>query len=352
MLKINIKNKLSGNLKIILVYTLPIIISLIAIFKLNTIVNLGSSFDTNICKNIIKYTIPYMSPEEYSPDSNYDNSIVTFFKDRLFNPVSIIKCEVPVFNQATNQDTSKEESEEGHSRINSFTLNDSSITKVNPDVTKEVQDSTASKAFNPKLVKNLNEGNPEVLIYHSHTMEAYGCNDSTNFGISVVGVGDTLVDELKKYGISAINDKSITTSYDESYERSADRVKNYLKKYGDFKIIIDLHRDSVDDKNTITTTLNNEKMAKIMFVTANNNPHAKDNQNLMNKLNDLSMKLFPGFCRGVDGYRNGKNNAFNQNLSKNSILIEVGSQVNSPQEANTSAKYIARLLAEVINGGK
>lgn len=349
MLKIDIKNKFSGSLKIISIYILSIILSLTVVYKFKNYASSNETYSKEVYKSIIKYTIPYMNREDYEANTNYNTMLVSYLKDKLFNPVSVIKYEVPVFKQNFGE-TEVAESDEGHSFINSFTLNDSSVSKINPEVTKAVQNTTASKAFNAKLVKNLNEGNPEVLIYHSHTMEAYGCNDSTDFSKSVVGVGETLVEELKKYGISAINDKSINTSYDESYPRSAETVKKYLKKYGDFKIIIDLHRDSVEDKNTMTTTLNNENMAKIMFVTADNNPHAKDNQKLMNKLNDMAIKLFPGLCRGVNGMHRGKNNAFNQNLSKNSILIEVGSQVNTPQESNTSAKYIARLIAEDING--
>lgn len=64
---------------------------------------------------------------------------------------------------------------------------------------------------------------------------------------------------------------------------------------------------------------------------------------------DISNKLFPGFCKGIyTGYRRGTK-YFNQNKSDNSLLIEVGSNINTVQETKNSAKYLARVIAEYIN---
>ena len=68
---------------------------------------------------------------------------------------------------------------------------------------------------------------------------------------NVVGVGDVLANELEEnYGISVIHDKTNhCISYNDSYTRSGETVDKYLQEYGDFKMIIHLHRDSLDDKS-------------------------------------------------------------------------------------------------------
>ncbi|SHI93807.1 stage II sporulation protein P [Clostridium cavendishii DSM 21758] len=229
------------------------------------------------------------------------------------------------------------------------------ISKTNTkNETKKIKSLKAKPAYNPSLKKTLNQGKPEILLYHTHTTESYlPCKqDSTNNNSNVVAIGIELEKELEKnYGISVIHDKTIhSIQYDNSYYRSAETVKTYLKKYGDFKLIIDLHRDSMGNakKNNFLVNMNNENVAKIMFTTAQNNPHYKENLKVVNSLNTKSAELFPEFCRGIYTHKRGKN-AFNQTLNKNSILIEVGSEGNTIDEAKASSKYIARLIAEILN---
>ena len=49
-------------------------------------------------------------------------------------------------------------------------------------------------------------------------------------------------------------------------------MQSYLDKYGDFKLIIDLHRDSSENKNLIAANLNNQSLAKFMFVLGESSP--------------------------------------------------------------------------------
>ena len=110
--------------------------------------------------------------------------------------------------------------------------------------------------YDPNLKKTLNKAKPEVLIYHSHTSEAYRASDNDTSKISsssdvtknVSSVGDVIKEELeKKYGIAVIHDKTVHDkgNYYGAYKKSGVTLDKYLKEYGDFKLIIDLHRDSV-----------------------------------------------------------------------------------------------------------
>ncbi|MBU5591039.1 stage II sporulation protein P [Clostridium sp. MSJ-4] len=243
--------------------------------------------------------------------------------------------------------------------ISSFNIGESSILKNSEeDLAKDAQvKSASSKAYNPNLKKQLNASKPEVLIYHTHTSESYitpdGNTDKDSFdeNRNVCAVGDELARELEKnYGISVIHDKTVHNStYTQSYSRSRETLTQYLNKYGDFKLIIDLHRDSVNSKKSVTANLNGEDVTKIMFVMTRKNPHFDKNNAIAENMLKTSKELFPGFSREIWYYDTGTR-FFNQDLSNNAILIEVGAHVNKIEEAKGSAKYIARLVAEYLNG--
>jgi stage II sporulation protein P len=193
---------------------------------------------------------------------------------------------------------------------------------------------------------------PRVLIYHSHTCESYapGPIDTFDESVNICSVGDELEKELEGgYNIYTLNDKTIHDAYGyiDSYKRSGVTLSKYLKKYGDFDLIIDMHRDSIDDKKVVTTKINSENIANIRFVMAKQNPHFSKNIKLVNSLISISKNLFPGFCRDTYYYNVGMD-FFNQAKSNNAVLVEVGSNVNTTTEAKASAKYLARIIAEYI----
>lgn len=351
----NQKNRSIDTFKVIVYYIMVPIACILLVGLLYK--NMDESSLALIQTNIIGSEIPQLKNNECMNDAgipNGNNLLLVSLKERLLDVSSIISMEIPMFeknNTSTTLDEKpiNEDDFEQKIAISPFNVTNDSIIKLNPEEVKGTEGLEASKCFDPSLVKPLNEGNPEVLIYNSHTMEAYGKSDSDVYSQSVIGVGTSIQEELKKYGISSIQDIRINRTYNKSYQRSREAVQSYLSKYNTFKIIVDIHRDSVAQKDYVTTTINGESLAKIAFVTANNNPHHGDNQALINELNEISRKLFPGLSRGVICYNRGICNAFNQDLSKNSLLIEVGSQANTPAEANTTARYIARIIAEKIN---
>lgn len=228
---------------------------------------------------------------------------------------------------------------ESNLTLNPFKINDTAVSKE--DI-----------AYDETLKKPLDNSKPEVLIYHTHTTESYAEDgpDSSNEEYNVVGVGDVIAEELEtKYGISAIHDKTNhSVSYLNSYQRSNETVNRYLSKYGDFKLIIDLHRDSVDNKDATTATIDGQKMVKVMFVNTKNSTRYAKNKELTQAYYDKTNELFNGLTRDIFTYNSGKN-AFNQGLSDNSILMEFGSNVNSSEEAKNTARCMARVIAEEIN---
>ncbi|MBC8062856.1 MAG: stage II sporulation protein P [Clostridiaceae bacterium] len=194
---------------------------------------------------------------------------------------------------------------------------------------------------------------PRVLIYNTHTCESYppGPNNTLDQKINIASVGDELVKELENnYNIYTIHDKTIHDIYGyiDSYKRSGDTLSKYLKQYGDFDLIIDMHRDSITSKKVVTSKINNENTANIRFVVTKSNPHFDKNMAVATSLSTISNSLFPGFCRDPFFYNKGSY-FFNQDKSNNAVLIEVGSIANTTTEAKASAKYLARIFAEYLH---
>ncbi|WP_242960817.1 stage II sporulation protein P [Clostridium peptidivorans] len=276
--------------------------------------------------------------------------VLSLFNIDLNNPLALVLREIPSMYQEGEEGETHEESV----IFNPFKLSEKDIS-IEQEQKLDLPDKTVG-VYNPKLKKTLNKAKPEVLIYHTHTTESFAGigKDSLQADKNICATGDALAKELEEnYGISVIHDKTVhnAASYTQSYTRSGPTVDKYLKKYGDFKIIIDLHRDSVPDKKAVTTRMNGQDVNKIMFVMSKTNPRYEKNLAVVNSLIKISDSLFPGYCRGILAYNRGSSH-FHQNKSNNAVLIELGSYVNTIQEAKESTKYLGRIIAEYINGKK
>lgn len=272
---------------------------------------------------------------------------------KAVNPIELAVKQIPYFSSlATINNIEKPSTLPSVQDLASFNLNNDSIAKV-PE--SEIPVSTAAGVYDPSLKKPLDQSKPKILLYHTHTTEGYSVSNSADESMNVVGVGSYLTKELEEnYGISVIHDKTMhSASYNDSYKRSRETVQKYVSKYGEFDMVIDLHRDSHNNKSLVTANINGEDVAKILFVLTRNSPNYENSLSLSTSLRDTANRLFPGLVRtssenGFFIYNKGQS-MFNQDLSKNSVLIEVGADCNTPQEAMNSAKYIARIIAEQLN---
>lgn len=301
---------------------------------------------------VLNFTMPVVKEQVYD-ESKYKDMNFSF-KDIIletlgFKGVSayeIIVKEVNLFSKSIESYSKIEEMKS----LTPFSLNNNSISRLTEAELLELR--KVSPAYDKSLKKILDNTKPEVLIFHTHTTENYAeaSNLTTDTNYNVVGVGDVLAKELEEgYGISVIHDKTNhSVSYNESYDRSNETLKKYLNEYGDFKLIIDLHRDSVTNKDAVTVNLNNQNLAKIMFVLAENSERYQANKELADNLYDITNNLFPGLIRKSLTYPIGAT-SINHKLSDNFILIETGSNINEAQEAKLSGKYIARIVAEYLN---
>lgn len=218
-------------------------------------------------------------------------------------------------------------------------------------------------SFNIKKTKE-----PEILIMHTHTTEAYMTTEkygytnldidrSANTNENIVAVGENLKNVLTKKGFSVIHDTTIHDypAYTGSYSRSAETVTRCLEEYKSIKIVIDLHRDSITsenkDKRAPVIEVNGKKAAQIMIVMGSESGNVKDyplwqeNLKLALKIQQVTETIYPGFARPILL----KSAKYNQNLSCGSILVEVGSEVNTVEEAIYSSQLLGETLSVALN---
>ncbi len=208
----------------------------------------------------------------------------------------------------------------------------------------------------PKEATKVNsiKKDPIVYIYNTHDTEKYNLPFVSDYSIvpNVKLASYILKDYLNNYGIeSTVEKKEIKTylnnkklDYTYSYAASREYMLEELKNY-DYKILIDLHRDSATHKQTLYEK-DGKKYAKVMFVLGKDYDTYKNNEaflkNLINRIN----KEYKGLSRGIYIRSNSR---FNQDLSNNAILLELGGVDNTLDEINNTLEVFAKILADYIN---
>lgn len=270
------------------------------------------------------------------------------FIDNVFNlkfniAKAIMSREITWLNYFNNIENEKK------SNIANFNLNENDVVK------NENNSQPDMNVYDPSLKQTLDKNKPQVYIYHSHTTESYfnvsiDFKDSREKKYNISGAGEILSNILENdYGIASKHDDTIHNEvYIGSYKHSRETLQQELINYSGYNLIIDMHRDASDNKEAQTININGENVAKIMFVLDIQHEGAEKNIQLANDLIAISNRLFPGFCKGTYTY-DGGSSYFNQDLSGNNVLIEVGANCNTLEEAQNSQKYIARIIAEYLS---
>lgn len=220
-------------------------------------------------------------------------------------------------------------------------------------------------AASPFKVKKNAE--PQILIMHTHTTECYlpedrdfyTKNDLTRTrdkNANVTAMGKILCEKLNEAGFNTLHDTTEHDypAYDGSYNRSGETVKKYLKKYPSIKIVIDLHRDSLagngTDRVKPVIEVNGKNAAQVMLVmgcgqTVANHENWEKNFSFAVKLQQTMEVLYPGLARQLSLV----SSRYNQHLTTGSILLEVGTESSSLEEASYGVSLAANALISYLN---
>lgn len=264
---------------------------------------------------------------------------------------------------STKNDNSKEEKDKEDKTANKeedyikVHIGEENVPILNSNTNKEENISVSSSEYTNNI--RLTKEDPTMLIYHSHAGETYsdspeGNYHSQNKEKSVIEVGTLLTEYLsqKGWGIAHSTKYHDYPDFTKSYVSSLETVKSMLNNYKNINIAIDLHRDGRDlktdadiqkENERMSTTYNGEKVAKFFFVVGMKNPNVDEVTALAEDITKFAQTKYPDLILPVTKKKYGK---YNQYMAQNHMLIEVGSNGTSSEEAKASAKYIAEILDE------
>lgn len=204
----------------------------------------------------------------------------------------------------------------------------------------------------------LQAGHPQILIVHTHSSEAYTMDDFDRYESSdssrtqdvnynVIRVGDVLTEQLRSYGLEVIHDREIYDypSYTGSYTRCGEAITQYLDKYPSIAIVIDVHRDAIISGDVVYKTVAEDEdtpCAQTMFVVGTNasgleHPDWEENLKLALYLQAAVHLKHPTLQRAVKLVQE----RYNQQLTTGSLILEVGSNGNTLQEALNAIEFFA-----------
>lgn len=196
----------------------------------------------------------------------------------------------------------------------------------------------------------------EVILYHTHNAETYapsaGTSKVTGENGGVATAAEILKNALEvKYGIRTLHNLTLHDypDWSRSYNNSLATAKNLLAGNPNAKAIFDVHRDAgFTSKKPTTISINGKDAAKIMIVLGANHENWKQNLAFAQALQDKADKLYPGLVRDL---RIAQSSRYNQQLMPHALLLEIGSDLNTQEEANYSMECFAQVIAEVLKDG-
>lgn len=208
--------------------------------------------------------------------------------------------------------------------------------------------------------KSETKSETKVLVYHTHNRESFfpelkeGAKAASSGSKNITSVGNRLTEQLIKRGIGTIHSKTDYPStvkgfhFSFSYKYSKKTVTEVMASDENVDYFLDIHRDSQKWKKT-TVGIKGKNYAKVMFVIGQKNKNWKQNEKLARRLDKLLDEKYPGLSRGILNKGPGTGNAeFNQSLSPNSLVVEVGGVDNDFEELNRTADALAEVMAIII----
>lgn len=230
-----------------------------------------------------------------------------------------------------------------------------SCTSAGPDILKPKD----FLEYNATIDKS--QPGPHILIYHTHSQEAFIDSVPGDKSTTIVGVGEKLTELLREeYGYEVYHhtgEYDIDTR-DDAYAKAAPALEEILEQYPQIQVIIDLHRDGVDESRHLVAEWEGRQIAQFMFFNGLSylnskgsidylpNPYLQGNLALSFQATVTANEYYPGLARRtyLNGYR------YNMHYREKTMLIELGAQTNTVNEVMSACEPLAHILDMVFSG--
>lgn len=202
---------------------------------------------------------------------------------------------------------------------------------------------------------------PQILIFHTHGSEGFSDSRAGEPADTVLGAGEVLAETLReKYGYNVLHDTTIfdrkngKDNRNNAYNEALDHLEKLLQKYPSIEVVIDLHRDAGTKR---VATVNGKQVAKVMLfnglcrntqgkLTYLPNENLKDNLAFSFQMKLIGDELYPGLMNRIflKDYR------YNMHLKERYLLVELGTEKNTVEEAINAMEPLADVLHQVLGG--
>lgn len=364
-----------------------------------------------LVSNVFLYERDVRSHQQIVPNSGADNNSGDFFSEiwtrisqiDLTDPAVILSSQMPYLaaaqiNEDNNGETPAFASNEGVNTKENNNSKDNSRGLVSrpeldkQDISQNISDQDYGKDYHESdgeekelsdeikiQIKTITDTlppvslsgeGPQILIYHTHSLEAYKQDPnnkydaiaafrSSDLNHTVVSVGDVLAENLEKRGIPVVHDRTNHEQYswkDGLYPRSLETIKRNMEKYDSLKIFLDIHRnydESLKDPDKEVVIINGERVAKFFVLIGTGEgvsggfaekPNWRENYKFALKITNKANEKYPGLAGDIK-VRTGR---YNQHVSTNAVLIEIGNHLTTLEEAKRTAVYLAEIISEII----
>lgn len=204
----------------------------------------------------------------------------------------------------------------------------------------------------------------QIIICHTHSQETFANSVKTDPDTTIVGVGTVLERLLTEKGYHVLH---LTDTFDvvgqtvdrnKAYTNARKKLKEVLAENPSVQVLLDIHRDGVAENKRLVTTVDGRPTAQIMFFNGLSrkrssgaldglfNPHLQENLAFSFQTEYLCDLWYPGFSRCIylKAYR------YNLDLLPRSMLVEVGAQTNTVEEAKNAMYPLADVLYKLLQG--
>jgi len=208
--------------------------------------------------------------------------------------------------------------------------------------------------------------NKRILIYHTHTYEAYQQEEGNTYTAlekwrtkddahNVIAVGRALSTSLQSLGFSVTHE---TTAFEpptmnDAYERSLLMLEERQKAGEEYDLYIDLHRDAIASDSSIkrTVCVGETNIARFMVLIGQGTtggyeekPDWLTNKTYADKITKSLNEQVSGLARDVKI----KTGRFNQHVDDCCILVECGTNWNTLQEVINGVPYLAQAIHDAL----
>jgi len=223
-----------------------------------------------------------------------------------------------------------------------------------------------SKDLAAPIGLKLDKSKPAVLIFHTHTTEGFEILDrpwyaadwssrTENGAKSIVRVGEEMAKTLERAGWRVIHDTNIyDRQYTGAYDKSRAAVLKHLEENPSILVTLDVHRDAIHtDKGVHIKPLaqvGGKNAAQVMIITGVREGAIagyeswEENLRFAAKLQVAAEERYPGLMRPIFFAPR----RYNMDVTPYSLLLEMGADANTLEEAVYSGRLIGDVLAKLL----